>query len=96
MVPQSGGVYVNEGLPPVSLKHAKKLLSGDYVEMEGLLPEVSTLEDDPSELKCRCSRQVLDIYLAAVLWSMHQHLRGAIAGCNPQAHGLHDDNNHSA
>ena len=62
MVPQSGGVYVGKGLPPVPLKHAKKILSGDYVEMEGLLPEVSTLEDDPPELKCLCSRQVSDIF----------------------------------
>ena len=62
MVPQSGGIYVGEGLPPVPVKLAKKILSGDYVEMEGLLPEVSTLEDDPPEPEHRCSRQVSDIF----------------------------------
>ena len=62
VVPQSGGVYVGEGLPPVSVKLAKKILSGDYVEMEELLPEVCTLEDDPPEPKRRCSRRVSDIF----------------------------------
>ena len=69
MVPQSGGVYISEGLPLVSVKLAKKILSGDYMEMEELLLEVCSLEYDPPEPKHHCSRRVSDIFtsVAAVL-----------------------------
>ena len=36
VVPQSGDICVGEGLSPVPVKLAKKILSGDYVEMEWL------------------------------------------------------------
>ena len=62
VVHQSGGVYVGKGLPPVPVKLAKKILSGDYMEMEELLPEVGTLEDNPPEPKCCCLRRVSDIF----------------------------------
>ena len=38
------------------LKLTKKILSGDYMEMEELLPEVGTLEDNVPEPKCCCTR----------------------------------------
>ena len=49
-----GVFYVGEGLPPISMKLPKKILSGDYVEMEELLPEVCILEHDPPEPKHHC------------------------------------------
>ena len=82
VVPRSGGVYVGESLPPVSVKLAKKILSGEYVEMEELLPEMCTLEDDPPEPKRRLlpETSIRHIYLAAMLWSLRQHSWGLIAG----------------
>ena len=56
IVPQSGDINVGEGLLLVPLKLAKKILSKDYVEVEELLPEVGTLEDDVPEPKRRCTR----------------------------------------
>ena len=37
---QGAGVYVGKGLPQISPKLAKKSTSGEYVEMEVLLPEM--------------------------------------------------------
>jgi len=48
---QGEGVYVGEGLPPVPSKLAKQIRSGEYVEMEELLPEVCTREDGEPEAK---------------------------------------------
>ena len=70
IVPQGGDIYVGEGLPLVPLKLTKKVLSEDYVEMEELLPEVSTLEDAQVSLH---ETSVRHIYLAAILHSIHQH-----------------------
>lgn len=44
------------------LKIAKKISLDDYVEMEKLLPEVGTLEDDVPEPKCHCTRQLFDTF----------------------------------
>ena len=70
IVPQGGNIYVGKGLPLVPLKLAKKILSEDYVEMEELLPEVGTLEDDAPLLH---KTNVKHIYLAAMLRSIRQH-----------------------
>ena len=89
VLPQGGGVYVGEGLPPVPLELAKKIRSGDYIEMEELLLEVRNLEDDiPSEPKRQCSRH---IYVAAMFRCIRQHSRGTSTGGYPGAHGLHDN-----
>jgi len=56
---QGEGVYVGEDLPPVLTKLAKRIRSGEYVEMEELLPEVCTRDDGEPEAKRRNSRHVL-------------------------------------
>ena len=60
-LPQSWRVYVSKGLRLVPLKLAKKIWSGDYVEMEEFLPEVGRLEDSIPEPKHCCMRQVSNI-----------------------------------
>ena len=80
VLPQGGGVYVGKGLPPVPLKLAKKIRSGDYIEMEELLPEVGNLEDDiPGEPKRRCSRRVYDIFTWLQCFGVYVSIRGAQA-----------------
>ena len=84
VVSQSGGVYVDKGLPSVPVKHAKKILSGDYVEMDG----ASAISEHPRGRPSRTQALLFEtsiehIYLAAVLQSMCQHSQDAIAGGNP-------------
>ena len=74
--PQPGGVYVGEGLPPVPLKLARKVRAGDYVEMEELLPEVGSLEDEVPEPKRRCSRRVTDIFTWLQCFRVYVSIRG--------------------
>ena len=76
VLPQNGGVYVGEGLPLVPLKLATKIRSGDYVEMEELLPEVGTLEDNSPEPKRQCMRQVLDIFTWLQCFRVYTSIRG--------------------
>ena len=76
VVPQNGGIYVGEDFPSVPVKLAKKIVSGDYAEMEELLPEVGTLEDDPPEPKCHCSRQVSDIFTWLQCFGVYVSIHG--------------------
>ena len=50
------GVYVGKGLPPVPPKLAKKIRSGEFVEMEELLPKICTRGDVKLEAKRRLCR----------------------------------------
>lgn len=61
LLPQ-GGESTLAKVSPVPLKIAKKISLDDYVEMEKLLPEVGTLEDDVPEPKYHCTRQLFDTF----------------------------------
>ena len=55
------GVYIGEGLPPVPPKLAKRIRSGEFVEMKELLSEICTRGDVEPEAKRR-SRHAHDIF----------------------------------
>lgn len=76
--PQQGaGVYVGEGLPPIPPKVAKKITSGEYVEMEELLPEMCTREEGEPGVKRRCSRRASDIFTWLQCYGAYVSIRGA-------------------
>ena len=74
---QGEGVYVGEGLPPVPQKLVKRIRSGEYVEMEELLPEMCTRDDAEPEAKRRCSRRSPDIFTWLQCFGVYTSVRGA-------------------
>ena len=70
------GVYVGEGLPPVPPKLAKRIRSGEFVEMEELLPEVCTRGDVKPEAKRR-SRRAHDIFTWLQCFGVYASVRGS-------------------
>lgn len=56
-----GGVYVGEGLPPIPQRVAKRIVKGDFVEMEELLPELWPAAHQESEGMVKKNRR-LPIY----------------------------------
>ena len=74
---QGVGVYVGEGLPPVPPKLARKIVAGDYIEMEELLPEMCTREDSEPGAKRRCSRRASDIFTWLQCFRVYGSIRGS-------------------
>ena len=74
---QGEGVYVGEGLPPVPQKLVKRIRSGEYVEMEELLPEMCTRDDAEPEAKRHCSRRSPDIFTWLQCFGVYTSIRGA-------------------
>ena len=73
---------------------AKKILSVDYLEMRGASARSGHPRWWPSQTRASLlETSIRHIYMAAMLRSICQHSRGAIAWGNPWAHGLHDNNN---
>lgn len=59
-----GGVYVGEVLSPIPQKLAKKIIKGDYVEMEELLPELWPTTQQEGEGRTRSQNQKMtDIFI---------------------------------
>ena len=78
------GVYDGEGLPPIPQRVAKRIVKGDFVEMEELLPELWPAAHQESEVKVKKNRKITDIFTRTqcfVLYSsVHaQHNREFIA-----------------
>ena len=75
---QSGaGAYVGEGLPPIPPKLAKKIVAGEYIEMEELLPEMCTREEGEPGAKRRCLRRASDIFTWLQCFGAYVSVRGA-------------------
>ena len=70
------GVYVGEGLSPVPPKLAKKIRSGEFVEMEKLLLEICTRGDVELEAKrhLRCAH---DIFTWLQCFGVYASVRGS-------------------
>ena len=71
-----GGVYVGEGLPPIPQKLAKKIMKGDFVEMEELLPELWPVAHHEGEGKIRRNRKITDIFTWIQCFSLYTSVRG--------------------
>ena len=57
-------------------KLAKKIRSGEFVEMEELLPEVCTREDTEPEMKRRCMRCALDSFTCLQCFEIYASVHG--------------------
>ena len=69
------GVYVGEGLLPVPPKLARKIKSGEFVEMEELLPEICTR--GMSNRKQRRLRRAHDIFTWLQCFGVYASVRGS-------------------
>lgn len=72
-----GGVYVGEVLSPIPQKLAKKIIKGDYVEMEELLPELWPTAQQEGEGRTRSRNQkITDIFTWIQCFSLYTSVRG--------------------
>ena len=72
-----GGLYIGEGLPPIPNKQAKKIESGEFVEMEELLPELWPVgHQEGGEGKTRKSRRITDIFTWMQCFALYSSVRG--------------------
>ena len=71
-----GGVYFGEVLHPIPQKLAKKIMKGDFVEMEELLPELWPVAHHEGEGKIRRNRKITDIFTWIQCFSLYTSVHG--------------------
>ena len=79
MASKASGVYVEDGLPPVPAKLAKKIQGGEFVDMHELLPKLwSSVRDEegaPRTSRVRAKKRVQDIHVWMQCYAVYVSVR---------------------